>query len=125
MSAITVNGNIKKENRKVLSISSKRQITIPQKFYKALGFNDEAECIMKGNELVIRPIKQDAGGDFAELILSELINEGLSGEELLAEFRKRQAEIRPAVEVMLQEAENAANGASEYVTYDEIFGSED
>ena len=90
------------KNRKVLSISSKRQITIPQKFYKALGFNDEAECIMKGNELVIRPIKQGAGGDFAELILSELINEGLSGEELLAEFRKRQAEIRPAVETMLQ-----------------------
>ena len=26
--------------RKVLSISSKRQITIPQKFYQTLGFGD-------------------------------------------------------------------------------------
>ncbi len=43
----------KKMNRKILSISSKRQITIPQKFYQTLGFGDEAECVMRGNELVI------------------------------------------------------------------------
>ena len=35
-----------KMNRKVLSISSKRQITIPQKFYQSLGFGDEAECMI-------------------------------------------------------------------------------
>ena len=42
-------------NRKILSISSKRQITIPQKFYQALGFGSEAECVVRGDELVIRP----------------------------------------------------------------------
>ena len=52
--------------RKVLSISSKRQITIPQKFYQTLGFGDEAECIMRGDELIIRPVKTIAGGEFAE-----------------------------------------------------------
>ena len=38
-----------KMNRKVLSISSKRQITIPQKFYQSLGFGDEAECVVRGD----------------------------------------------------------------------------
>lgn len=112
-------------NRKILSISSKRQITIPQKFYQTLGFGDEAECVMRGNELVIRPIKTVDGGEFAEQILADLIKEGWSGEELLSEFKKRQAQIRPAVEAMLANAEDIANGKAEYETYEDVFGTED
>jgi bifunctional DNA-binding transcriptional regulator/antitoxin component of YhaV-PrlF toxin-antitoxin module len=93
-----------KTNRKVLSISSKRQITIPQKFYTALGFGDKAECVMKGGELIIRPVKTVSGGEFAEQILEDLIKEGLSGEALLSEFKERQAQIRPIVESMLYKA---------------------
>ena len=122
--AVMERGN-KKMTRKVLSISSKRQITIPQKFYQTLGFGDEAECIVRGDELVIRPIKTAAGGEFAEQILSELIEEGLSGEALLREFRKRQAQIRPAAEAMLARAEDIAKGKAEYETYEDVFGSED
>ena len=112
-------------NRKVLSISSKRQITIPQKFYQSLGFGDEAECMIRGDELVIRPIKTYSGGEFAEHILAELVKEGLSGEELLTEFKKRQAHIRPAAEAMLAKAEDIAAGKAEYETYEDVFGTED
>ena len=114
-----------KMNRKILSISSKRQITIPQKFYQALGFGDEAECVVRGDELVIRPVKTVSGGEFAEQILAELIAEGLSGEKLLSEFKSRQAQIRPAVEVMLSDAEDVAAGKGEFATYDDVFGMED
>ena len=112
-------------NRKVLSISSKRQITIPQKFYQLLGFEDEAECVVRGDALIIRPIKTVAGGEFAEQILSDLIKEGLSGEELLAEFKKRQAQIRPAAEKLLAQAEDIAAGKAGYATYEDVFGTED
>ena len=122
--AVLERGNMKM-NRKVLSISSKRQITIPQKFYQLLGFGDEAECVVRGDELIIRPIKTAAGGEFSEQILADLIKEGLSGEELLAEFRKRQAQIRPAAETMLAKAEDIATGTAEYATYEEVFGTED
>lgn len=111
--------------RKILSISSKRQITIPQKFYQALRFGDEAECVMRGNELIIRPVKTVAGGEFAEQILAELIAEGLSGEELLSKFKEKQAQIRPAVEAMLSDAEEVAGGNGEFATYDDVFGTED
>ena len=112
-------------DKKIVSISSKRQITIPQKFYTSLGFTDEAECIMRGNELIIRPARVNTGGEFAEQILADLITEGLSGNDLLVEFKKRQAEVRPAVERMITEAEAAARGKGEYYTYDEIFGEDD
>ena len=113
-----------KMNRKILSISSKRQITIPQKFYQALGFGDEAECVVRGDELVIRPVKTVSGGEFAEQILAELIAEGLSGEKLLSEFKSRQAQIRPAVEAMLSDAKDVAAGKGEFATYDDVFGSD-
>ena len=112
-------------NRKILSISSKRQITIPQKFYQTLGFGDEAECVMRGSELIIRPVKTVSGGEFAEQILAELILEGLSGEELLSKFKEKQAQVRPAVEAMLSDAEEVAEGNGEFTTYDDVFGTED
>ena len=111
--------------RKIVSISSKRQITIPQKFYTALGFADEAECIIRGNELIVRPARVQSGGEFAEQILAELIAEGLSGDMLLNEFKKRQAKVRPAVEVLLHEAEDTALGKGLYYSYEDIFEVED
>ena len=124
MSISTSKGNSVME-KKIVSISSKRQITIPQKFFSMLGFETEAECIVRGNELVIRPAKQYSGGEFAEMILADLISEGLSGEELLEKFKEKQASIRPAVEEMIAQAENVANGDGEYATYEGVFGDEE
>ena len=112
-------------DRKVVSISSKRQITIPQKCYTMLGFSDTAECVVRGNELVIRPAKVTSGGEFAEQILADLIAQGLSGDELLRQFKIMQSKIRPAVEAMIAESEAVATGESEYATYDDVFGTED
>lgn len=112
-------------DKKIVSISSKRQLTIPQKFFTLLGFTDEAECVCRGNELIIRPVKTNSGGEFAEQILAELIKEGLSGDELLQEFKARQSKVRPAVEAMIAEAGEAALGNGEYYAYDDVFGAED
>ncbi len=112
-------------NRKVLTISSKRQITIPQKFYRLLGFGNEAECVVNGDELIIRPIRVNDGGEFAEQILTELINEGYSGDILLQEFKKRQSQVRPAVEAMIAKAEEIARDRADYETYADVFDKED
>ncbi len=125
MSAIVVRKGKSIMDKKIVSISSKRQITIPQKFFSLLGFADEAECIVRGNELIIRPARVNTGGEFAEQVLAELIAEGLSGDDLLSEFKVRQAKIRPAVEAMIAEADEVALGKGEYFTYDEVFDSED
>lgn len=110
-------------DKKVVSISSKRQITIPRKFFDALNFADEAECVVRGNELILRPARTNSGGEFAEHILADLIASGLTGEELLREFKNRQAKVRPAVEAMIAEADKVAVGNGEYYTYDDVFGT--
>ena len=125
MSVAILRKGKRKMERKSIHISSKRQITIPQKFYQALGFENEAECVMRGEELVIRPVRTEAKGDFSEQILEELIAQGLSGKALLKEFKNKQAQVRPAVEKMLSDAKAVADGSGAFVTYDEVFGAEE
>lgn len=112
-------------NRKTIRISEKRQLTIPQKFFEALGFSTEAECILRGNEIVLRPVREQGGGEFAEQILADLIAQGFSGDQLLTEFKKMQKKVRPAVEAMLIQAEQAARGESESSSYEDVFGTEE
>jgi bifunctional DNA-binding transcriptional regulator/antitoxin component of YhaV-PrlF toxin-antitoxin module len=110
---------------KKVSISTKRQITIPQKFFTMLGFDTEAECMVRGNELIIRPVKANAGGEFAEQILADLITQGYSGNDLLIQFKAVQSQVRPAVEAMLGEAERAAISETAYASYADVFGEEE
>ena len=111
--------------QKRVAITSKRQFTIPQRFFSELGFDREAICTMGEGMLIIQPVSHVSGGEFAEQILSDLIAEGYSGDKLLSEFKLRQSKVRPAVEELLEQAKEAANGRGEYSTYDDIFGSED
>ena len=124
MSAAMMKGRVPMEIKK-LSISAKRQITIPQEFFTMLGFDTEAECTVRGNELVIRPIKTNTGGEFAEQILADLIARGYSGNNLLERFKKAQKQVRLAVEVMLMEAEQIASSESGHITYEDVFGMEE
>jgi len=105
-----------------VSISSKRQITIPQKFFSKLGFGTEAEILLKDDAIIVRPARKEDSGEFAEQILTELLNEGYSGDNLLKEFKKRQAQVRPAVVKMLEDADAVANGNADFMTYDDVFG---
>lgn len=98
---------------KVISVSPKRQITIPMKFFDKLGIGAEVECTVRDNELIIRPIRRSSEFSMdtvSEQILEDLVGQGLSGRELVEEFKRLKAQVRPAVERALHEAyETAAN----------------
>ena len=106
MSTRTDGGSGRIMETKRISVSKKRQITIPQRFFEKLNIGDEVECIMTDSEMIIRPVRQET--EFAEEILKDLIAKGLQGEQLLAEFRNTRAKIRPAIKKMIEEAEQIA-----------------
>jgi bifunctional DNA-binding transcriptional regulator/antitoxin component of YhaV-PrlF toxin-antitoxin module len=109
--------------RKVISISDKRQITIPQEFFKEIGFGKDAICYIDKETIVIKPIAKD-GREFSELILADLIKEGLEGEALLDEFIHRQGLLRKSVDEIIEQAEIAANNPRNYTTIDDVFAEE-
>ncbi len=108
---------------KIISISAKRQITIPQKYYDMLGFDGEAECILQKGGIFLRPVRID-GNEFAEQILADLIEEGYSGTELLEKFKEQSRKIRPAVEHLIAEADRIAEHG-EPIPMENLFSAED
>ncbi|MDD4239029.1 MAG: AbrB/MazE/SpoVT family DNA-binding domain-containing protein [Desulfotomaculaceae bacterium] len=109
--------------KKRISVSQKRQITIPIEFYNSVCIDKEVECYVHNNTIVIRPVRE-GGGEFAEQILADLIAQGLSGQELLHKFKETRHQIRPAVERLLDEARLAAQGKTPSNSYEDVFGPE-
>jgi bifunctional DNA-binding transcriptional regulator/antitoxin component of YhaV-PrlF toxin-antitoxin module len=110
--------------KKRISVSQKRQITIPIEFFKSIGVDKEVDCYLQNNAIVIRPVHENIG-EFDEQILADLISQGLSGQELLTKFKQAHHQIRPAVESLLKEAHLAAEGKAPFSTYEDVFGSKD
>lgn len=109
--------------KKRISVSGKRQITIPIEFFNKVGIEKEVDCYVQNNAIIIRPVREN-GGEFDEEILADLISQGFSGQELLDRFKALRRQIRPAVERLLDEARLAAEGKGKYSSYDEVFGPE-
>ncbi|MDD3909585.1 MAG: AbrB/MazE/SpoVT family DNA-binding domain-containing protein [Proteiniphilum sp.] len=109
--------------KKRISVSQKRQITIPIEFYNSVGIDKEVECYVQNHTIVIRPVRESSG-EFDEQILADLISQGLSGQELLDKFKETRRQVRPAVERLLEEARLAAQGQGSSDNYEDVFGSE-
>jgi len=110
--------------KKRISVSQKRQITIPIEFYNSLGIGKEVECYIQNNAIILRPV-QESRGEFDEQILADLISQGLTGQKLLDKFKETRRNIRPAVERLLNEARLAAKGERSSSTYEDVFGPEE
>ncbi|WP_047155132.1 AbrB/MazE/SpoVT family DNA-binding domain-containing protein [Aneurinibacillus tyrosinisolvens] len=93
---------------KRISVSSKRQITIPQKFFEALNIGSEVKCYVSNNKIIIEPINDSDDDYFTEYILRDLMKEGYQGEELIQKYKEMKSKVRPAVDRMMEEAKMAA-----------------
>ena len=111
--------------RKIISVSNKRQVTIPKKYFDALEFSGEAECILQNNSITIHPIRINTGSEFSEQILADLISQGFSGQELLKKFKELSKKVTPAMERLISEADSVAKGEKSSSTMSDIFGAED
>lgn len=123
MSILEMERKIMKPKR--ISVSSKRQITIPLEYCKALNIENEVECIIKDDSIIIRPVINNTQDNFADLILEDLIKEGYKGEKLLNEFRKRKKQIQNAINDIKDEADKVAEDEAPYSTIEEVFKEEE
>ncbi len=93
------------DDQKMVKITSKRQFTIPKKYYDALQIGEQARCYTDGNKLIIEPAHPDSFWDFSSDILKELVDENYSGEELLKEFEIRKRNATGALQKFSEEVQ--------------------
>ena len=110
-------------DRKIINVTGKRQITIPLRFYEKLKFGKEIECFATDNAIVLRPLSTN-DDNFTMEILKDLISKGYSGDKLLEKFAEQQANIRKAVGVLINEADEIAAGNRKSATTKDIFGED-
>ncbi len=101
-------GDFMRSEKKRISVSQKRQITIPLKYFEMLDIGNEVECFVDKDMLIIKPVRIESNAEFAQEILKELVEKGLGGNELLQEFQRITKKVRPAVQEMIDEADKAA-----------------
>ena len=110
-------------DRKIINITGKRQVTIPLRFYERLRFGKEVECVLTDDAIVLRPLSnQDEG--FTMEILKDLISQGYSGDALLTKFAEQRQNISKAIGLLIDEADEIAEGKRRGATTEEIFGEE-
>jgi len=109
--------------RKIINVTGKRQITIPLKFYESLSFGKEIECFLTEDSIILRPLSH-SDDSFTMEILKDLVSKGLSGEELLSQFAKQRANIKNAIGMLIDEANEIADGKRKGATTKDIFGEE-
>ena len=108
---------------KTISVSKKRQITIPLQFYKHLNLDNEVECTLKDGAIVIRPIHRGTT-EFSVEILKDLIEQGYSDDELVEQFELQNRNIKKAVHNMFEESDAIVNGDKTSASLDDVFGSD-
>lgn len=91
--------------RKEVRISGQRQITLPMAMYKQFGFGNSAIVSVVEDGILIQPTSNESG-DFSDLILRDLVSEGIEGKDLLLAFETRRKEYSAAMLQMLDEARN-------------------
>lgn len=86
-----------------IKISSKRQITIPAKYYEAAGFGEYALCTWTDQGILLQPLDVD-DEDVTVDILRSLVKQGFEGEELIERYQETKRKI-VSVRRRLEEAE--------------------
>ena len=110
-------------DRKTISVSKKRQITIPLQFYKHLDLDNEVECSLEDGAIIIRPLHRGTA-EFSVEILKDLIEQGYSDDELVKQFEMQSKNIKTAVTNILEEADAIVAGEKPAANLDDIFGSD-
>ena len=110
-------------DRKIINITGKRQVTIPLRFYERLRFGKEVECVLTDDAIVIRPLSSPDEG-FTMEILKDLVSQGYSGDQLLTKFAEQRQNISKAISILINEADEIAEGKRKGATTEEIFGEE-
>ncbi|MCL1875022.1 MAG: AbrB/MazE/SpoVT family DNA-binding domain-containing protein [Synergistaceae bacterium] len=111
------------KERKIINVTGKRQVTIPLKFYEKLRFGKEVECFLTDDAIVLRPLSNSDDG-FTMEILKDLVSQGYKGDELITKFEEERANIKKAISLLIDEADEIAAGKRKSATTKDIFGEE-
>ena len=110
---------------KKISVSEKRQITIPKEFFDALNIGKEIECSIANNCIIIKPVVDTSLDEFSEYILKDIINDGISNENILNEFKNRKEKLKKAAKTYNDDIDEKIKNQDELLCAEDVFDEGD
>ena len=95
-----------------IKISSKRQITIPAQWYRALDFHEYALATWTDDGILIQPLDV-ADEDVTVDILRHLIAQGYERDELIEQYKQMKSKIVSVKQAIAEAEEDVAAGRVE------------
>jgi bifunctional DNA-binding transcriptional regulator/antitoxin component of YhaV-PrlF toxin-antitoxin module len=109
MSKKTFMGELGSIGYKKITVTGKRQITIPKNFFDHLGIGTAVAAYLREGGIFLKPIR-DEKETIAEIdtreIVHQAIAEGLTGDELADEIARRVGELNKLLDRRIQEFES-------------------
>ena len=89
------------ERREIIALSGTGELTVPKWLCEAAGVAEEAECFIRNNEIIIRPIKTNVEDYMEVLLIKDLRDSGLRDEKLSEEYMRLRAAFYDAVHKLI------------------------
>ncbi len=100
-----VKGEYVLDNYRIITITDKRQITIPKQIYDELKLKSgKVKCYVSDGKIIIEPFQSSSFWDFSSNILKDLVAEGYQGPDLIKEFDSRRQMVKESFALMVDEA---------------------
>ncbi len=100
-----VKGEYGLDNYRIITITDKRQITIPKQIYDELKLKSgKVKCYVSDGKIIVEPFQSSSFWDFSSNILKDLVAEGYQGPDLIKEFDSRRQMVKESFALMVDEA---------------------
>lgn len=88
---------------KIITITSKGQISIPKEIRQKLNLKDGAKLkvVVDGEEIILKPVT--FADEFEDLILADLVKEGYEGKSLEMKLMERKETVEYSFEKLIKE----------------------
>lgn len=110
---------------KKISVSEKRQITIPKEFFDTLNIGKEIECSIANNCIIIKPVVDTSLDEFSEYILRDIIEDGIPNENILNEFKNRKEKLKKAAKAYNKDIDEKIKNQDELICAEDVFDEGD
>ncbi len=110
-------------HKEVVKAAPDGSITVPKSLCEQIGVITSAECIIRNNEIVIRPCRDSTGDSVEGLLIRELMSKGFSYNALEEEYDRVRPRFYDATKKAAERSRSAFEDKEELYRVEELTGS--
>ena len=110
-------------HKEIVKASADGSITVPKSLCEQIGVTANAECIIRNNEIIIRPCRDSTGDSVEGLLIKELMSKGFSYDALEDEYDRIRPRFYAATRKTADRSRSAFENNEELCEIEELLGT--